>query len=164
MDFQNILKAVLMNQAAHTGGHMDMAYQMGMRPAYVDYKNLEEVVPRWVSSPRNDDERRKATAWHGAGFEGQQDLGKQLFGTETKQSYDRSQGLYKLAYALGVHPSSIEGDVESMERISGNKATKALLGASALSDIFGYYNPDRRWGLDFITPQGAPGLKFNWRF
>ena len=164
MGIVNLLQSFLLNQGAHTQGHMDLAYQMGMHPAYVDYRNLQEVVPRWVSHPRTDDERRRAAAWHAAGFKGQEQLGKQAAETELAQPYELTQGLYNLGYALGVQPSSIEGDVDQLERISGNKATRAFLATSALTKILNSRNPDSRWSLDFIAPQGAPGLKYSVKF
>lgn len=167
MDYSELLKAFLMNQAAHTQGHMQNAYSAGMVPAHVDWSQGIEVVPEWVSNPRTDQQRIAATKWQGAGFEGQQDMGKQLLGSGMEQEYALAQGISKLLYPIlapMVSKSLGEGDIENIERFSGNKATAPLLGVSALSDLYQAYNPGSRFSADFITPQGAPGLKLNWRF
>lgn len=165
MEIAELLKAFLMNQAAHTGGHMQNAYDAGMDPAYVNWKKGVEVVPSWVSSPQNDQQKRTATQWQGSGFTGQQELGNEESMKEMASEYALAQGLYKLGYLSKLTlPTGTQGDVENMERISGNKMTPALLGLSALSDLYKAYNPESRLSADFITPQGAPGIKFNWKF
>lgn len=166
MDYAELLKAFLMNQAAHTQGHMSMSYDMGMDPRLtgVNWRQGTESVPDWVISPRTDQQRQAATQWNGAGFTGQQKLRNQLMGSEIAPEYNIAQGLQKLGYLAGIKPSGTAGDIENMERISGNKMVTPLLGASALSDLYQAYNPDSRWNLEYITPQGAPGLQFNWKF
>lgn len=162
MSVSDLLQAFLANQAAHTQGHMASAEQMGM-PSYVDWQRGVEVVPPWVSNPQTEDQRRAATMWHGAGFMGQQNTGKQAEGGSFQQPYDLAQGLYKALYSLGVKPSGISGDIENMERISGNRYVKPLLGVSALSDLYRAYNPDAKFGIDFVAPQGAPGIQLNFK-
>ena len=164
MELADLVKAYLMNQVAHTQGHMGTAYDMRMSPAYVDYKRGVEVVPEWVSRPGTNQQRREATQWHGAGFTGQQDVGKKLEGTNMEVPYNIMQGLYKLGYLAGVKPSAIEGDPSAMERISGNKYTKPALTLSALANLYKAKNPDSKYSLDFITPEGAPGLMATTKF
>ena len=162
MDFLDLAQALAANQAAHTSGHIDTAHQMGI-PAYVDWGKRIEVMPPRTYNPRTDQEKQVAGILNGAGFVGQQNLGKTAQGTSFQQPYDLMQGLYKAGYLLGAKPSGISGDIENMERISGNKYTKSLLGASALSDLYRAYNPNANWGIDFVTPQGAPGIQLNFK-
>lgn len=164
MDFQGLLKAGLMNQATHTGGHMEEAYRQGMRPAYVDWSEGVEVVPRWVNNPQNDQQKRAAGIWHSAGFEEQQETARKLEGTGLEGDFRLTEGLYKLGYLAGLHSSNTQGDVESLTRISGNKATPGLLGFSALVDLYKSQNPDPSWDINFIAPSGAPGLLFSREF
>ena len=153
-----------MNQATHTGGHMDEAYRQEMRPAYVDWEQGVEVVPRWVDNPQNDQQKRAASIWHSSGFTGQKDASNRLEGESIKPTFDAMQGLSKLAYLSGIMPSETQGDPENIKRTSGNNFADILIGLSALSDFFQASNPDSGFSLDYIAPQGAPGLKANWKF
>lgn len=164
MAFKNLLKAALMNQATHTQGHMDEAYRQGMSPAYVDWSEGVEVVPRWVSNPKTDQQKRAASIWHGAGFKGQAEAGEQLQGTELELPYRAIEGLSKLGYIAGMKTSGTQGDIENLERTSGNKLIKPIVGVSAVVDLLKAYKPNKDWDVRFVTPQGAPGLMFNKRF
>ena len=170
MDVFAYLAALLMAAGAHTGGHMDLAHRMGMNPAYVDYRTMSERVPAWVSNPRTEQERRAATTWHGAGFEGQDAFKQSINDPDDRDRYRLMSGLYKLGYSLLGPQGSYagEGDVGSMKRISRNKFVVPLLSVSALNDMYrgstgeklAPWMPDE---IDFSTfEQGTPGLKFSW--
>lgn len=144
---------------------MDEAYRQGMSPAYVDWKQGAEIVPGWVSYPSTNQQKRAASIWHGAGFEGQQNAREAIANSNLKSEYDLMMGLYKIGYLLGIRPSgATRGDIENIKRSSGNDKADILIGLSAISDLMQAANPESRWSLDFITPQGAPGLKLNWKF
>jgi len=164
MDYSEVLKALLMNQATHTGGHMEEAYRQGMRPSYVDWGKGIEVVPRWVSNPRTSQQKRSAAQWHGAGFKGQQKSARQLQDTELEQTYRAIEGLYKLGYLGGVKSKNAQGDIKNLERITGNKATGTLLAISALTDLYKSKKPNKKWDYEFDVVGGAPGGKFTYRW
>lgn len=162
-DFLDILASLAASGLiVHPQGHNIAGEQVGV-PVHVDYRNAME---KW--NPPED--WRKEAQIQGGGFGMQDTAAHLLSGTEAETPMRYANALYKLGYLSGLAlPNSsgggtIGGDVKNLERVSGNKNVDMLLGLSALADLIKANNPKSNWDMQFITPEGAPGLKMNWKW
>lgn len=167
MDFVDLLKAVLMNQAAHTQGHMQESYDQRMGQSYVDYGNMIEVMPRWVSNPRPGQQTRAASRIYSAGFKGQDEAGESLRDTEMKAPYDLASAIYKAMYLAGL-PRALgaetKGDDKMLNALHGSFPSVAIAGG-AVGDVLEYLYPDSRFGIKTgYSAEGLPLLMATYRF
>ena len=157
-DLSQILAALgISGGYIHPQGHVASGMENNI-PMTVDYGKRREY---WqdTGDPRID------TQIHAGGFTEQDKLSHAMGGTDQETAMHIANALYKLGYLSKISiPRDIPGDVESIEKISGNKYTKPIIGASALMDILKASNPKDRWDVQFIAPEGAPGLQFNYRW
>lgn len=158
MDISSLIASYLISQGAHTGGHFYEANNysdpLASTPIKLDAENL---VEKWRANSNS-----RATDIHGAGFAMQDRIRDTIDDSETKKNVATMGALIKGLYLAGV-PMMLSkqmnsgGDIEGMERTSGNKYTKHLIGASALADVYGI-------PVQFTTVDGAPGLMYTKRF
>lgn len=161
LSLTNLLAAMALSYGgAHPWGHISEANKMGV-PGKVDYRHGVEMYDQNAWNKLSPAEQARI---HAAGFEGQQTFGNALSGSSMEDEMRLANALYKFGYAAGIKPQGTEGDLNYLEKLSGNRMTKSLLGASAATDLLGVYDPKRKWDLNFIAPEGAPGLMFKMRF
>lgn len=158
MGLNELLQAYLIAQGSHTGGHFIQAQNpddpMDDVPISLDLKNLTE---KW-RTPDN----RTAADIHGAGFGFQDTIRNLIPDEETRNNVGEMSALIKGLYLAGV-PMKLSkqmksgGDIEALERTSGNRYVKPLVGISALADLYDI-------PIKFTTVNGAPGLMYSMRF
>ena len=157
-DLASLLLALGISSGVHPLGHFQTGNDLNV-PVDVNWGQRTES---W-----NTPDKRKDSEIAGGGF-GIQDKLAQGLGQDDS-SMRLANALYKLGYMskLTLPQSSLAyggGDVEQMQRESGNKYTKSLLGASALFDLWKSQNPKSNFDLQFVAPNGSPGLMGTWRF
>ena len=157
MDLRSLIAAYALSAGLiHPYGHVDAGNRNDI-PVSLDYKNLAE---NWDTRKGGN---RAQTDLHGGGFEMQD----RISGLANSPELNSVNALYKLLYLAGSHKmgGAQEGDVNAMERTSGNKNVNALLAASVLSDLYKSQNPGQNWNVGFTTlGRGTPGLTYNRRF
>ena len=154
-DLTDILLALGISAGLHPYGHVQTGNDLNV-PVSINWgKGMEN----W-----NTPDQRKDAEIAGGGFAMQNKLAQGLQGNDLELPMRIANALYKAGYMAGIKPAGIEGDVNQMERDSGNKATKPLLGISTLFDLWKSQNPQSNFDLSFITPNGAPGLMGTWRW
>jgi len=158
MDMLDLIAAYAISQGVHTGGHFNEAARQEI-PIRLDVKNFKEV---W----RQPDNRKDADL-NGAGFQAQDDIKTALHGTKEGQNAALLNAIIKGSYLAGV-PGLLSknshgfGDIENMERTSGNKYTKGLIAGTLIDDLATYLHPEKKWSVGFSTfGTGQPGLKVN---
>jgi len=152
MDIEKLIAAGLFSSlAAHPYGHIAEASKEG-RPASVDYRTGTESYNDEGLSPE-----KKANI-HGAGFEMQDRMANAMDSPEMHGF----NAVYKtlFPYIVDKMGSAIPGgDIGGMERSSGNKYIKPILGASAFYDAYKAMHPDNNVNVGFSTfGKGTPGL------
>lgn len=149
---QDLALALALQAGVHPYGHVGSGSELGV-PVDINWRQRGETMPFGL------DERKKSEIL-GGGFALQDRLAPMM-----GSSGRIANALYKLGYMSGATlPSGTQGDIEDLERTSGNKMVKPLLGASIGADLLQAYKPNDRWNMRFVAPQGAPGLMFDWRF
>ena len=152
------LLSVGLSQGGHTGGHFAEASSQGVP---MKLSGLQEV---W-----DQPDVRKDVDINGAGFGMQDLLSRGLGGTELEKTL-LANALIKGGYVLGL-PGVFDrnlkgyGDIENIERLSGNRFVRELVILSALSDLYNYGSGNNQWGVGLSTfGTGQPGLMFNYRW
>lgn len=143
----------------HPQGHNIEAERLGV-PLHVDYKNM---IEKW--EPPKDN--RVSSRIHGAGFSAQDLASHILSGTKYEVPLRIANMLYKIGYSPSVKANISDNqktDIGNLRETTGNKYVGPIIGATALADLIKAYRPDDKWDVQFITPEGAPGLQFNYRW
>jgi hypothetical protein len=149
---------------AHPMGHMSRASQYGV-PGKVDFGRGVEMYDQNSWNKLTPAEQAKI---HAAGFEGQQTLSNALTGSDMEEEMRLAQALYKLGYIAGVKPGGTDGDPELLSKTTGMNRGRmnALIGTSALADLYRVKRPGGKSSLDFgVLDEGrAPGLVYKMKF
>lgn len=182
------MKALVVVQAAHTGGHFVAASQDGISASLhgmaehynnptsfkvmrwrVDNESqpgsrtwghlVERVEVETISAPLRG---LKSTDIHGGGFTMQD----QVTRSSGDLNYYLANAAIKMMHIAGLPERSSRdialnsgGDIASIERASGNKYVKELLVASALADMSKLLYPSQNLDVSFTTlDQNMPGL------
>lgn len=157
MDILPILQGYAIAQGSHTGGHFDEAGNQGIPISL----HAREFAEHW-----NQPDIKKNIDMDGAGFRMQD----QVVNAGNNREAHLISAIIKALYLAGVPKmlggdSMRGGDIEEVKDHSGNRYTPHMLGATAISDLAGYNNPDRNWSLGFSTfGTGQPGLIYTHRF
>lgn len=156
MTLQEFLQAYALVSGAHTAGHFNEASKQGL-PISLDTKTFTE---NW-GTPTSD---RNAARMHGAGFEAQDNITRPM----NDKAINLANALYKALYASGVTLAGSnmksDGDIGATTEKSGNKYTRELVLASALSDLMKSQQSNPNMGLRFHVTDGAPGLMLDYRW
>jgi hypothetical protein len=156
IDLKNLGLALAISSGVHSLGHDVTANEVGI-PLSIDWKNRVENWNPYAGTPQDQ------ARIHAGGFAGQDLLAEMLGG-----DYRTGAGLYKLGYLSrltlpkGYNGQKIEGDVNSVERLTGNKYYSQMLLADALSDIF--FDTNKQSISTKVTDSGTPVLMYNRRF
>lgn len=193
MGLADIIASYLLLSGGHTLSHLSVANQTGA-PASIDYRSGGErwMQPDseydWNAPTFRPGQKMRVrttpgaepghiqigmpkagvpaeTDRHGAGFEGQDVISHAM---DTPESAS-ANAVYKLLYASGLtmgrNMSEWAGDIDAMEKQSGNRYTKEMIVASVLADLMKVRNPKQNWDVGFSTfGTGQPGLKLNYRW
>ena len=145
MDFKKLAAALALSAgAAHPMGHVSEGGKRGV-PMRVNYGDLTE---EWQAEPRSAGD---AASIHGAGFKAQDDIARAIEEPESREAAYLANAILKGGYAAGIADKfskmSSGGDIAGMEQASGNKATRALVGFSALMDLIKSQRPQQDWDI-----------------
>jgi hypothetical protein len=156
------LAMALSGGIAHPMGHMGKAGQYGVTG------KIRSGVETYNQNSWNKLTDAEKARIHAAGFEGQQTFSNALTGSSMEEEMRLAQALYKLGYVAGIKPGGTEGDPELLSRTTGmNKGRmNALIGTSALADLYRAKRPGGNSSLDFeVLDEGrAPGLVYKMKF
>jgi len=145
MDFKELAAALALSAGAvHPLGHVSEGGKRGV-PIRVHYKNMAE---HWQKEPKNAGDE---AAIHGAGFQAQDDVARAIEDKDTREAAYLANAILKGGYAarvtdkLGKNVSG--GDIGGMERVSGNRLTRPLVGFSAIMDLIKSQRPEQTWDV-----------------
>jgi len=157
MDAGEIMAALLATSALHTGGHFDAAAKSTKSvPMHLDLKNMAEA---WSDKGLSDSEANQIDS---AGFTAQD----KVTGRANNKALSTATGLYKLAYAGGsakMMGGKGNDDFDWMKQHGGKYAKEAAV-ISAVSDLLHGMGAINNGRLEFIAPEGAPGLAYTRRW
>ena len=146
MDFKKLAAALALSAGAvHPLGHVSEGGKRGV-PMRVDYKNM---VENWQGEPRSAGDE---AAIHGAGFKAQDDVARALEDKDSREAAYLANAILKGGYAAGVADKMAKGmtsggDIGGMERASGNRLTRPLVGFSAVMDLIKSQRPEQTWDI-----------------
>ena len=156
MNLGELIQAYALVSGLHTAGHFNEAGRQGL-PITLDTKTFTE---NWQTPSSNSNSARM----NGAGFETQDRITPMM----NSRAMDLANALYKALYASGLtfagNNFNQGGDIRATESDSGNKYTKELVLASALSDLIRSKQDNPNWNMRFHVTDGAPGLMFDYRW
>lgn len=165
MDLQALLAALALSAgAAHPLGHVSEGGKRGV-PMTIDYKNM---VESWKTDPKTAGD---SMAIHGAGFKAQDDIARAIENPKAKEAAYLANAILKGGYAAGISDKMAKGmenggDIGGMERASGNKLTRPLVGFAAAMDLIKSQRPEQDWDISAgpvgfasaAPPHGVSGL------
>ena len=184
-DIKGFLQALTALSLIHPYGHVQYGDTHGT-PTSIDWGKQTEVRdtndagrpvvidPEHPGQIENAHSDVNDVGWNSAGFGIQDKLTRATSGTPDNENMHLANAAYKMAYVLGLprltaageNMATPNGDIGEMERISGNKYTRHLLGFAALADLIKSQRPEQTWDVSAgpMPNTTAMGLTFTKRF